>query len=108
MEKDCITYIEGCQICQMGKMVKQKPMRWLHLLEVLKRLMKQALDFFFDLPTGVGGWDGVMIVIDKFSKLFKLVLVKKSMELEGIIRQYMNHVYCNYGLLASIVLDQDS
>jgi Integrase zinc binding domain len=108
MEKDCITYIEGCQICQMEKMVKQKPMGWLHLLEVPKRLMEHiALDFFFDLPTGVEGWDGVMIVVDRFSKLFKLVPVKKSMELEGIIRQYMKYVYCNYELPASIVSDQD-
>ena len=44
-----------------------------------------ALDFFFDLPTATGGWNGVMIVVDRFSKLVKLVPVKKEMGVEGII-----------------------
>lgn len=108
MKEDCTTHVETCRICQMGKTSRQKPMGRLHPLEVPKRPMEHiAIDFFFDLPTAPGAWDGCMIVVDRNSKLVKLVPVKKNMELEGIIRQYMKYVYCNYGLPASIVSDQD-
>jgi hypothetical protein len=66
-----------------------------------------TIDFFFDLPVTEGGWNGVWLVVDRFSKLVKLIPVKKDMSVERLIRQYMIYVYCNYGLPVSIVSDQD-
>jgi hypothetical protein len=66
-----------------------------------------TIDFFFDLPVTEEGWNGMWLVIDRFSKLVKLIPVMKEMSVKRLIRQYMIYVYCNYGLPASIVLDQD-
>ena len=86
MKEDCEKHAGTCRACQMGRAVHKKPMGLLYPLEVPKRPMEEiALDFFFDLPMATGGWNGVMIVVDRFSKLVKLVPVKKEMGVEGII-----------------------
>jgi hypothetical protein len=65
------------------------------------------IDFFFNLLVTEGGWNGVWLVVDRFSKLVKLILIKKDMSVERLICQYMIYVYCNYELPVSIVSDQD-
>jgi hypothetical protein len=66
------------------------------------------MDFFFDLPTAVGGYNGVLLVVDRMSKLVKLVPLTKGVMGEKVAQLYLKYVYCNYGLPASIVSDQDT
>jgi hypothetical protein len=66
-----------------------------------------TMDFFFDLPVTEGGWNGVWLVVDRFSKLVKLIPVKKEMGAERLARQYLKYIYLTYGLPSSIVSDQD-
>jgi hypothetical protein len=106
LQQDCVEFAQTCQLCQTNKTDHQKPAGLLHPLPAPNRPMEHiTIDFFFDLPVTEGGWNGVWLVVDRFSKLVKLISVKKEMSVERLIRQYMIYVYCNYGLPASIVSD---
>jgi hypothetical protein len=56
------------------------------------------MDFFFDLPMVVGGYNGVLLVVDRISKLVKLVPLTKGATGEKVAQLYLKYVYCNYGL----------
>jgi hypothetical protein len=66
------------------------------------------MDFFFDLPTADGRYNGVLLVVDRFSKLVKLIPLTKDVSASKVAQLYLKYVYCNYGLPISIVSDQDT
>ena len=83
MHKDCVEFTRTCQNCQANKTSHQKPAGLLHPLPAPSRPMEHvAMDFFFDLPVTEGGWSGVWLIVDRFSKLVKLIPVKKDMGVE--------------------------
>jgi hypothetical protein len=85
----------------------QKLTDLLHLLPTLNRPIEHiTIDFFFDLLVTEERWNSVWLV-DRFSKLVKLISIKKKMSVERLICQYMIYIYCNYELPAFIVSDQD-
>jgi hypothetical protein len=65
-------------------------------------------DFFFDLPTAEEGYNGVWLVVDRFSKMVKLIALRNTITAEKAARLYMKHVFCNHGLPETIVSDQDT
>jgi hypothetical protein len=65
-------------------------------------------DFFFDLPTAEEGYNGVWLVVDRFSKMVKLIALRNTITAEKAARLYMKHVFCNYGLPETIVSNQDT
>jgi hypothetical protein len=67
-----------------------------------------TIDFFFDLPTAQGGYNGVWLVVDCFSKMVKLIPLTNKITVEKAVKLYFQHVYCNYDLPETIVSDQDT
>jgi hypothetical protein len=66
------------------------------------------MDFFFDLPTAVRGYNRVLLVVDRMSKLVKLISLTKGAMGEKVAQLYLKYVYCNYGLPVSIMSNQDT
>jgi hypothetical protein len=66
------------------------------------------MDFFFNLSKTIGGYDRVLLVVDRESKMVKLISCNKEATVEKTATLYMKYIYCNYGLLVSIVSDQDT
>lgn len=90
-------------------MEKHKPMGELHPFTAPKRPWEHiTMDFFFDLPTAKGGFNGVFLVVDRFSKLVKLIPTNKRVTASQAAGLYLRYIYCNFGLPASIVSDQDT
>jgi hypothetical protein len=86
LQQDCVEYTQTCQQCQTNKTDHQKPAGLLHPLSVPDRPMEYVtIDFFFDFPVTAGEWNGVWLVVDQFSKLVKLIPVKKEMSVERLI-----------------------
>jgi hypothetical protein len=65
------------------------------------------MDFFFNLPKAIGGYNGVLLVVDEESKIVKLISCNKEATTEKTAMLYMKYVYCNYGLPVSIISDQN-
>jgi hypothetical protein len=107
--KDSKHFAEAYPECQANKSDHNKPQGFLHPLPALKRSWKHVtMDFFFDLPTAEGGYNGVLLVVDRFSKLVKLIPLTKDISASKVAQLYLKYVYCNYGLPVSIVSDQDT
>ncbi len=106
---DCIRYVRSCATCQQVKADHTKLQGFLHALPPPKRNWEHvACDFFFDLPKNVHGRDGVLLVVDRKSKMVRLLPTKKGVTSEGFARLYLDGVYRQFGLPVSIVSDQDT
>ena len=66
------------------------------------------MDFFFDLPAADSGYNRVLLVVDCFSKLVKLIPLTKDILASKVTQLYLKYIYCNYRLLISIVSNQDT
>jgi transposase InsO family protein len=109
LTQDCKRYAKACQECQANKADHNKPTGLLHPLPAPERPWEHVtMDFFFDLPTAEGGYNGVLLVVDRYSKMVKLIPLTKNVTAEKVAQLYLKYVYCNYGLPASIVSDQDT
>jgi hypothetical protein len=64
------------------------------------------MDFFFNLPKAAGGYEDILLVVDRESKMVKLILCIKESPWRRQL--YIKYVYCNYGLLVLIVSNQDT
>jgi hypothetical protein len=86
----------------VNKVKRKQPMGLLHPLPE-----HITIDFFFNLPTVEDRYNRVWLVVDCFSKMVKLIPITKTLIVEKTTRLYMKHVYCNYRLSKTIILDQD-
>jgi hypothetical protein len=65
VRKDAKKFTEACASCQANKTDHTKPQGKLHPLPAPKRSWEHVtMDFFFDLPTAEGGYNGVLLVVD--------------------------------------------
>jgi Integrase zinc binding domain len=109
LHTDCKWYIETCQQCQANKTERKQFMELFHPLSVLECLWEHiTMNFFFDLLTTEGGYNGVWLVVDCFSKMVKLIPITKTVTVEKTTCLYIKHMYCNYELLKTIISDQDT
>src|SRR6201986_4757735 len=68
-------YVDGCDLCQRSKPRRQKPFGPLQPLEIPEGLFHTILsDYIGPLPVS-GGFDQVMVVVDKMTKLAHFILV---------------------------------
>lgn len=63
-------HIAGCVECQRNKSSSQKPMGLLHPLQIPeKRWESISLDFMMPLPKTRAGYDGILVIVDRLSKM---------------------------------------
>jgi hypothetical protein len=60
------------------------------------------------LPSTKQGNDCVFVVVDRFYKMAILVACKKSITTEATAKLFFERVWVHFGILQTIVSDQDS
>ena len=65
-----------------------------------------AMDFLTELPT-VLGKSTILVVVDRFSKMLRLIPLGEQTDTESVARAFFDHVVCIYGLPWTIVSDHD-
>ena len=82
MGKHVATFVRGCSVCQRVKDVNAKQQGLLQPLPVPTHPFQQwTMDFISDLPlvtVGNASFNGVLVLVDKFSKLCRLIPVFKG------------------------------
>jgi len=106
LTKEVGKYVEGCDACQrhknqseapagklMPNVIPEKP--WSHILA----------DFITKLPLAQG-YNTVLVVCDRFSKMAHFIATMEKTSVEGLARLFRDHVWKLHRLPESIILDR--
>ncbi|KAE8950568.1 hypothetical protein PR001_g34105 [Phytophthora rubi] len=100
-------WVRSCEICQRVKPAasKQAPLRPLPIATSAWRSV--SMDFFFGLPRDAEGRTGVLVFVDRFSKMVHLAPVAAEVTADDSDELFLDLVFRHHGLPESIVSDRD-
>ena len=106
MRKMIYDYVDSCAICQQSKSRRRKPYGLLTPLPIPSRPWKDiSMDFITKLPMS-GGFDSVLVVVDRFSKMSHFIPCVESLNAEELCDLVIKQVVRYHGLPDSIVSDR--
>ena len=108
MKNEVIEYIQACTTCTIAKPTNHKLGLYLLVPIPKKHRHSISMDFMFGLPTTKHGHDCVYVVVDRFSKMEILVAYRKAISLEETTKLFFEHVWVQFGLPKTIILDRDT
>ena len=65
------------------------------------------MDFITDLPKNRNGHSSILVVVDRFTKMVKLIPLSKNTMAPVIAQIFFEHVVRYHGIPQSIVSDRD-
>ncbi|KAE8905878.1 hypothetical protein PF003_g10293 [Phytophthora fragariae] len=100
-------WVRSCEICQRVKpaLSKQAPLRPLPIATSAWRSV--SMDFIFGLPRDDEGRTGVLVFVDRFSKMVHLAPVAEEVTADESAELFLDLVCRHHGLPESIVSDRD-
>jgi hypothetical protein len=100
-------YVRTCDVCQRVKPGPhaQAPLQSLPVPNDCWRSV--SMDFFFGLPRNDAGHNGVLVFVDRLSKMVHLAPVSDSYSGQDCARVFLDVVFRQHGLPDSIVSDRD-
>lgn len=109
LRKDVFHYTRTCQKCQETKSKTQKPQGYLQPLEPPKKKWSQiTMDFISPLPKTANGNSALYVVVDRLSKLIRIIPTTKNVTAVETAKLYIQNVYRHHGLSDVIISDRDS
>jgi len=99
-------YVRTCEVCQRVKPapVSQAP---LHPLSIPNEIWRSiSMDFVFGLPPD-SGYNGILVFVDRLSKMVHLVPVSESVTAEATAQHFIQHVFRLHGMPVEVVSDRD-
>jgi hypothetical protein len=100
-------YIRACEVCQRVKPAPslRAPLQSLPVpIECWKSV---SMDFIFGLPEDDNKNNGILVLVDRFSKMVHLVAVPETTTAEGCARFFVDTVFRLHGLPRDLVSDRD-
>ena len=67
-----------------------------------------TIDFVVGLPTTVGGYDSICVVVDRITKSAHFISVRVKYTVENLVELYISQIEQLHGVLVFIVLDRGS
>jgi transposase InsO family protein len=110
MGKDIKDYVRSCSSCQRNKTSQETRSQLMKPLDIpLYRWHTVTMDFAGPFPrAGEGGWDAVIIVVDKATKRSHFIPSKTTDTAIDTAKRFFNEVVRLHGLPAVIVSDRDA
>ncbi|KAF1322859.1 reverse transcriptase, partial [Globisporangium splendens] len=101
-------YVRTCEICQRVKPSgsTQAPLRSLAVPSDSWKSV--SMDFIFGLPRDTHGRNGILVFVDRFSKMVHLAPVSDKISAEKTAKVFVNVVFRLHGLPVEIVSDRDT
>jgi transposase InsO family protein/predicted aspartyl protease len=105
---DVRKYVEGCERCQRTKNFPTKPRGLLSPNRIPERNWQWiSVDLITQLPPSLG-YDAILVIVDRLSKLIRLAATNGGVTSEGIARLFRDKVWKDFGLPEGILSDQGS
>ncbi|KAF1314301.1 Pol protein, partial [Globisporangium splendens] len=101
-------YVRTCEICQRVKPSgsTQAPLRSLPVPSDSWKSV--SMDFIFGLPRDKHGRNGILVFVDRFSKMVHLAPVSDEISAEKTAKVFVDVVFRLHGLPVEIVSDRDT
>ncbi|KAF1329855.1 reverse transcriptase, partial [Globisporangium splendens] len=101
-------YVRTCEICQRVKPSgsTQAPLRSLAVPSDSWKSV--SMDFIFGLPRDKHGRNGILVFVDRFSKMIHLAPVSDKISAEMTAKVFVDVVFRLHGLPVEIVSDRDT
>ena len=108
MDDSVRDYIGSCPSCQKNKATTQRPMGLLQPLPIPeKRWDSVSLDFTFGLPVTPDGYDGIVVFVDRLSKMVHCAPCKNTITGAETAQLYLRTVFKYHGVCKELVSDRD-
>jgi len=102
-------YVRSCQECQRTKASNQKPFGLLRPLEPpTTKWTHITMDFVTPLPTTKNGAVGILVVVDRLSKMLRIIPTPPNLTAPITAKLFKDHIYRHHGLPSVIISDRDS
>ena len=100
-------YIRACEVCQRVKPSpsSRAPLQPLPIPEECWQSV--SMDFVFGFPKDAHKNTGILVFVDRFSKMVHLVAVPESITAQGCARVFIDTIFRLHGLPRELVSDRD-
>jgi RNase H-like domain found in reverse transcriptase/Reverse transcriptase (RNA-dependent DNA polymerase)/Integrase zinc binding domain/Retroviral aspartyl protease len=106
---DVRDYVSSCVSCARNKSSNRSQAGLLHPLPIPARRWETiSMDFVGPMPKTTSGYDWLLVVVDKFSKMVHLIACKTTMTAADVARLVYDHVIRLHGFPDSIISDRDT
>ncbi len=100
-------YVKICLTCQQNQTLNKKQAGLLQPFPMPEGPWESvSMDFMVNLPPS-RGFDAIMVVVDRFSKMAHFIPIKDEATAQEIGRLFFTHVFKLHGLPKDIVSDRD-
>ena len=109
MREDTMKYVQSCDTCQRIKIPTRSPSGLLKPLPIPDDRFKTISVDFLELPKGSQGNDMAMVIVDKLSKLIKIIPMVKTAGTKECADTILREWICTgKGLFTTIISDRDT
>ena len=109
MKKDALEFTKQCLVCQKIKAKRVKLPGELHPLDVPNMKWEYiSMDFITGLPTVLGRYDSIFVIVDKLTKVTHLFPVKKTFIAANIADVFIKEIVRLHGFPRRIISDRDA
>jgi transposase InsO family protein len=99
-------YVDGCDICQRSKPTHHARYGLMQPIPAAHAPWKRiSADFIVKLPIS-GGYDSVMVVVDKNTKLGHFIPTNESIDSQKTASLYLHHVWKHHGTPEEVISDR--
>jgi hypothetical protein len=107
LKDDAEEYVKICLTCQQNRTLNKKQAGMLQPLLIPEGPWESvSMDFMVSLPP-LRGFDAIMVVVDRFSKMAHFIPMKDEATAQDMSRLFFTHVFKQHGLPKDIVSDRD-
>lgn len=105
---DTKRYVSGCETCQRTKARNQKKAAPLNPNQIPEAPWKViSVDLIGPLPEAQG-FDAILVIVDRFSKMIKVIPTHTTVTSEGVARIFRDHVFKLHGTPQKVISDRGS
>jgi hypothetical protein len=109
LAKEVKQFVQVCDACQRNKSSTTKPSGLLQPLPIPEGKWESiGMDFIVGLPCTAKGFDSILVIIDRLSKMVHLVPTMATATAADVAQLFVDHVVKLHGFPQSIVSDRDS
>jgi len=98
--------VEGCNACQCNKNHTEQPAGKLILNSIPEKLWMYILADFITKLLLAQGYDSILVVVDRLTKMVHFILTTEKMLVGGLVRLFRDNMWKLHGLPESIILNR--
>ena len=101
-------YVLGCSACQRTKVERVRKSGLLQPIDIPEMKWEcVSLDFVTALPRVRGGFDSILVVVDRLTKVAHFIPVKSTTTAVYISRVFIREIFRLHGMPKVLVSDRD-